>query len=248
MLGKVPYFRATRHPWPSLLFLLPLLTAYEVGIVWLGGPQPDALRNGADAWFHYGLQTVGVTYAYAPPIIIAVFFLLWSYAVRDRCPQDIVGVVSGMVIEAVFFALGLWGLSRALEPLLNHFGIQLAWSPGRAEAIAQAVTYLGAGIYEEVLFRLLLFSGLAFVLRLLSVPALLAVPLAAVASSALFSAAHHVGPFGEPFNRYVFVFRLLAGVYFALVYRVRGFGVAAGAHALYDVVVGVAASNQPDGR
>jgi hypothetical protein len=54
------------------------------------------------------------------------------------------------------------------------------------------------------------------------------------------AAAHHVGPFGEPFDRYVFVFRLLAGLYFAVVYRLRGFGIAAGAHALYGVVVGVA--------
>jgi len=246
MLGKVPYYQATRHPWPSLLILLPLLAVYEGGIVWLGGPQPDALRNGADAWFHWGLETLGVNFAYAPPILIAVFFLAWSYAVRDRCPQDLVGVVSGMVIEAVFFALGLWGLSRALEPILNHFGIQLSWSPARVAAIGQAVTYLGAGIYEEVLFRLILFSGLAFLLRLLSVPSLLAIPAAAVASAALFSGAHHIGPFGEPFNRYVFLFRLVAGVYFALVYRLRGFGVAAGAHALYDVVVGVALINQPD--
>jgi membrane protease YdiL (CAAX protease family) len=240
MPAKTPYFLATRHPWPSLLFLLPLLAAYEGGIFWLGGPQPDALRNGADAWLHWGLETVGVNFAYAPPVLIAIFFLAWSYAARGQRPQDTVGVVSGMAIEAVFFALGLWGLSRALGPILDHFGVQLRLSAAREEAIGQAVTFIGAGIYEEVLFRLILFSGLALVLRLVFVPSLLALPLAAAGSAALFSAAHHVGPFGEPFDRYVFVFRTAAGVYFAAVYRLRGFGVAAGAHALYDVVVGVA--------
>ncbi|HEX5273546.1 MAG TPA: CPBP family intramembrane glutamic endopeptidase [Gemmataceae bacterium] len=240
MAAKVTYFQATRHPWPSLLFLLPLLGAYEAGVLWLGGPQPDALRNGADAWLHWALQSVGVNFAYAPPLLIALFFLGWSYAARAKRPPDLVGVVSGMVIEAVFFALGLWGLSRAMGPVLDHFGIRLSWSPERVQAVGQAITFIGAGIYEEVVFRLVLFSGLALLLRALFLPALLAVPLAAVGSAVLFSAAHHVGPFGEPYQGEVFLFRLLAGIYFAGVYQARGFGVAAGAHALYDVVVGVA--------
>jgi Type II CAAX prenyl endopeptidase Rce1-like len=240
MPAKVSYFQATRHPWPSLLFLLPPLAVYEAGIFLLGGPQPDALRNGADAWLHWGLQTVGVNFAYAPPLLIALFFLGRSYAARDKRPQDLVGVVSGMVIEAIFFALGLWGLSRALGPVLDHFGVRMTLTPARARAVGQAITFIGAGIYEEVVFRLALFSGLAYLLRLVFVPSVLAIPLAAVASAALFSAAHHVGPFGEPYQAQVFLFRLLAGVYFASVYRSRGFGVAAGAHALYDVVVGVA--------
>ena len=32
---------------------------------------------------------------------------------------------------------------------------------------------------------------------------------------------------------------LPAGLYFALLFRLRGFGIAVGAHALYDVMVGV---------
>ncbi len=240
MAAKVSYFQATRHPWPSLLFLLPLLGAYEAGVLWLGGPQPGALRNGADAWLHWAFESVGVNFAYAPPLLIALFFCGWSYSARAKRPQDLIGVVSGMVIEAIFFALGLWGVSRALGPILDHFGIRLALAPAQSQAVGQAITFIGAGIYEEVLFRLLLFSALNFLLRLMFVPSVLTVPLAAVGSAALFSAAHHVGPFGEPYDGEVFLFRLVAGVYFAVVYRMRGFGVAAGAHALYDVVVGVA--------
>ena len=48
MSSNGDYLRATRHPWPCLLFLLPLLAAYELGVHQLGGGQPDALRNGAD--------------------------------------------------------------------------------------------------------------------------------------------------------------------------------------------------------
>jgi membrane protease YdiL (CAAX protease family) len=68
---------------------------------------------------------------------------------------------------------------------------------------------------------------------------LLALLAAAFASAVLFSAAHHAGPYGEPFDRYVFVFRTIAGLYFAAIFVVRGFGIAVGAHACYDVLAGV---------
>jgi membrane protease YdiL (CAAX protease family) len=64
--------------------------------------------------------------------------------------------------------------------------------------------------------------------------------LAAAASALIFSSAHHIGPHGENFDGYVFLFRTLAGLYFAILYQLRGFGIAVGAHACYDVLVGVA--------
>jgi membrane protease YdiL (CAAX protease family) len=109
------------------------------------------------------------------------------------------------------------------------------------EAIwSQIVSYLGAGIYEETLFRLLLFAGLV---RLFawskSHTSWFAVGLAAFASALLFAGAHHIGPCGEPFNAYVLAFRTFAGLCFAWLFQVRGFGIAVGAHAGYDVLVGL---------
>lgn len=234
------YFLATRHPWPCLLFLLPLLLAYEGGVVWLGGAHPEALRNGLDAWLRWGLESFGVQPLYLPPGIIAAVFLLWSWLARARRPADLTGVVLGMAIESLLFALGLWALSQGLVPLLTEVGSAMA-APGPAEpGVGQVITYVGAGIYEEVVFRLVLFTALARLLRLFQAPWPLAAAAAALASAALFSAAHHVGPYGEPYNGSVFLFRLLAGLYFAVVYQLRGFGVAVGAHACYDVLVGVA--------
>jgi len=65
-----------------------------------------------------------------------------------------------------------------------------------------------------------------------------------VASSLLFSAAHYdfLTPLGEPFSIFSFVFRFIAGVVFALLFVKRGFGIAAGAHALYDLMT-IASSN-----
>jgi membrane protease YdiL (CAAX protease family) len=74
------------------------------------------------------------------------------------------------------------------------------------------------------------------------VQGLLAVALAASASALLFSAAHHVGPYGQPYSNYLFVFRLIAGLYFAGLFQARGFGVAVGAHACYNLMVSIGAS------
>ena len=71
------------------------------------------------------------------------------------------------------------------------------------------------------------------------IPKAVAVFIAAIAGALLFSAAHHIGPYGEPMNPYVFLFRTLAGLYFAFVYQLRGFGIAVGGHACYDVIVGI---------
>ena len=69
--------------------------------------------------------------------------------------------------------------------------------------------------------------------------------LAVVISAALFSAHHHIffvnGRFGagEVFSLGRFMFRTLAGVYFAVLFAVRGFGVAAGTHAFYNIIAAV---------
>jgi membrane protease YdiL (CAAX protease family) len=234
------YLAATRHPWSCFLFLLPLLAAYEGGVLWVGGAQPDALRNGADAWLRWCLEAFGLYQLYWAPALLIGLFLVWSWVRREDRPDDVVGVWLGMAIESVAFALLLWGLSQGLEPGLRELGIELSLAGSDDEGLAQLVTFVGAGIYEETLFRLVLYSGLFALMRWVRTPPVLAVAVAAVASATVFAAAHHVGPYGEDFDDYVFLFRSLAGLYFALLYQMRGFGVAAGAHACYDVLVGIA--------
>jgi hypothetical protein len=244
------YLSATRHPWPCLLFVLPLLVAYEAGVLLLGGPHPETIRNGADHWLRCGLHNIGLALDWLPPTVLALVFVTWALCKMKDRPGDLVGVLSGMVLESVTFALGLWGLSRVLAPLLAQAGFELS-TPGRGPAevvgtaepaLRQMITYLGAGIYEEALFRLGLFSAVVGVLRLIDLPRGLAVALAAAGSAVLFSAAHHVGPYGQDYSNYLFVFRLAAGLYFALLYQFRGFGVAVGTHACYNVMVSIPAN------
>jgi hypothetical protein len=234
------YLRGTRHPWPCLLFVLPLLAAYEAGVLALGGLNPEAIRNGADHWVRCGLGVVGLRVSWLPPTVLAVVFAAWAWQRRDDRPGDLVGLLSGMMLESVGFALGLWALSRLLAPLLLRAGVELNVAPdGTEPALRQVVTYLGAGIYEEALFRLGLFSALVWGLRRVDLARPIAVVLAALASATLFSTAHHIGPYGQPYSNYLFLFRLAAGLYFALLYHLRGFGIAVGAHACYNVLVSI---------
>ncbi len=220
---------------------------------WVGA-NSKRLRNGADAAMRWVLDFCGFRQMYLPPLLLGGAFLIWSIARRKDRPLDMLGVTAGMVIESVAFALGLWAISHYLGPLLDGMSIQVhvadvagAGPPDQAPAlssslervIGQVITYVGAGIYEEVLFRLLVFTGLDWVLCWVSLRPPWSTILAGAASSLLFSAAHHIGPNGDAFQGYEFLFRTLAGIYFVFLFRLRGFGIAAGAHACYDVLVGV---------
>jgi Type II CAAX prenyl endopeptidase Rce1-like len=237
------YFAATRHPLPCLLFVLPLLLGYEACVLSLGGEHPEVLRNGADNWLRMGLAALGVSQSWVPPALLLVVFAGWCYVRRGARPVELVGTLSGMGIESVAYALGLWGLGWLLTPLLQNAGLDVAADGANsANPVLQIVPYVGAGIYEEALFRLLLFSGLAWLLKRLEVFPFVGPALAALGSATLFATAHHIGPQGQPYSNYLFVFRLVAGIYFAVLFQLRGFGVAVGAHACYNVMVSVSSS------
>ncbi len=241
MSAKVSYFRATLHPWPCLVFFLPLLGAYELGLYLIGGTESQGLRNGADAWLRWVLDVYGIKPFLAAPLIVIAVFAVWSFRRWDDRPENTWSVVAGIWLESVVFAFGLWAIGHNFSPLLRSAGITLATAEItiHTDAISQAITFVGAGIYEEVLFRLFVLTGLVTLLKCAQVPAWAAIILAGLGSALLFAAAHHVGPQGEALDTVRFLYRTTAGIYFALLFWFRGFGVAVGTHALYDVLVGV---------
>lgn len=105
------------------------------------------------------------------------------------------------------------------------------------------LTGIGAGIYEELIFRLILISlSMMFFEVVLGVPKTKAIIISVIISSVLFSLHHHFvflnGQFAraEIFTMTRFAFRTVAGVFFAIIFAVRGFGIAAGTHAFYDII------------
>jgi hypothetical protein len=107
------------------------------------------------------------------------------------------------------------------------------------QQFARCVLFVGAGVYEEFLFRLLLLPALVLLFTKGGVPAARAGLLAILWTSVLFSAAHYIGPGGDSFSLFTFLFRFLAGLFFATVFLHRGFGIVVGCHAAYDLLVGL---------
>jgi membrane protease YdiL (CAAX protease family) len=232
------YWSQSRQPLASLMFAVPLLLVYEVGVIVLG---PYAVRNGADAWLRLFLDYVGFGQYFLLPVLTIGILLAWHHTTRQ--PWRVPGTVFyGMVAESVLGAVGLRMLLRLQWELM-----QVATEPstpaataieGLFQVVRTGIGYLGAGIYEELLFRLIVLSLLLLVFRGLGLPTWAGMLIAVLASSLLFSAAHYVGG-REPLVWFTFLFRFIAGVFFALLFLYRGFGITAAAHAGYNILVGI---------
>lgn len=234
------YWLLARQPLHSLLFLLPLLAVYEAGVVKFG-TGGDELRNGADYWMRTGLRMAGLEHAWTLPALVVGLLLVWQICGRFRWgvyPSTLLG----MLAESALFGVCLIVLGQLQEMAFRQHlpaclpPVQSIARPGTA---SQAICYIGAGIYEEVLFRLCLLPVAFGLLRLVRVPRVAALLGAIVLTSSLFAAAHYVGPAAEPWAVYSFTFRALAGGFFAGLFVLRGFGITVGAHAAYDLLVGV---------
>jgi membrane protease YdiL (CAAX protease family) len=109
--------------------------------------------------------------------------------------------------------------------------------------LANIITGIGAGIYEELVFRLILICLLMLLFQdVLRLTHKKSIVLSVLISAALFSAHHHIDLLSgqpnatDPFNLIKFAFRTIAGVYFAALFAIRGFGITAGTHAFYNII------------
>jgi hypothetical protein len=236
------YWNSARAPLSCLIFLVPLLTAYEVGVVWLGGTNPEQLRNGADYWMRAWLEQLGSRLPWLLPVLVIVSLLAWQVAGKHswKCRFE---TLIGMAAESVLFACVLMLVAQGQDWLFRTYldPVDLA-VPNRAfdgPGIARIVSFLGAGIYEEFLFRLLAIPLVAAVFRMLLVPTRYTLTASICATSLLFSAAHYLGPAADSLTAFSFLFRTIAGLFFALLLVTRGFGITVGTHAGYDLLIGV---------
>jgi len=228
---------AARRPLPSLLFLSPLLAFYGVGLIWV---RPD-LAARADLLLRQALAPLGLTGVLGPTWLVVGILLAWHLVRRDpwRVPMRLLG---RMAIETLLLAVPLFVL-HAVMSVAFHGGAALAMSSaagaraGGPDWLAIAMASIGAGIYEELLFRLLMVGGTLWlarkVLRRDSPGVTVAVVLVA---AGVFAGAHTLD---DP-NRFAwdsFLFRSAAGVYLGYVFAQRGIGVAAGVHIVFDLFV-----------
>jgi hypothetical protein len=236
------YWHQTRRPLPCLVFLIPLLTLYEVGLLWASkhGSDIESVQNGADSWMRWAIEQVGFSPAYVMPFVILLIFTFWQMWTREPWKMD-GEVMLGMLGESMVLAVALMVLGRVQDlAFLRIETSEIVASLGESgTTVERLVSFVGAGIYEETLFRLLLLPAVYYCMTGLGIPSPISMTLAMTASALAFAGAHHVGPMAEDFIWFNFIFRWIAGLFFAGVFVLRGFGIAVGAHAAYDILVGV---------
>ena len=235
---------------------------------------PPQIQVVAFVWVRNMLEYLGFsqrwTWMVAPLVIVVILVALqitsrtgWKVYVKDFIP---------MTMECIVLAVPLIVLSMVMSRF-NAAGAQTDCTIGATVAyrqvnptvvadthaiplqndnstepglMANIVTGIGAGIYEELVFRLVLICLLMMVFQdVLGVSKVASIVLSITIAAVLFSAHHHIFivnghlKFGEPFTLIKFLFRSLAGVYFAVIFALRGFGITAGTHAFYNIIAAI---------
>lgn len=231
------YWTSAKRPLQILAFLLPLILAYELALPWL------IAARGQDVKAHRGLvhffEAVGAANEalYLGGIVIVLVLLLWHLLNRDawRINWPACGI---MGLESLTLTTPLLIMSRVVGhadlsatmpwPMIlarqaREFDSWSAWE--------KATLSIGAGLYEELMFRMLLIAVLHTLLVDVGKASNgLGAAIAVCVSAAAFSWYH------APGSPSAAIFYFLAGVYFGGVYVIRGFGIVVGTHALYDII------------
>lgn len=221
---SVDYLTLSRTLAASYVFVLPLFLLYQAGLM-----KFEDARNGTE-WIFAELfsriewiGSVSVNFAILGLLLIAI------HRTRERRP-DLPGMYAWMFFESTLWASALYVIAflfpksaLSIEPLLTDL-----------------TAAIGAGIYEEALFRFALMGGMIVVLHYwIRAPIRWAVPIAALLSAGLFSYAHHAvsGLGTEPWHWGHFLLRGLLGTLLGAIFWVRGLGIVVYTHALYNVAV-----------
>lgn len=204
----------------SLVLIFPLLLAYEIGVLF-GGRV-----NGADVVTRALYGAVGGRAAYLLlHVVVAIVFLLWLR--RDRRWATLsLDVAAPVILEAAVYALTLGAVGSLIVDKLLGLGFG-----------GSIVSALGAGVHEELVFRLGLMAGIVALLARSGLERRPSVVVALLISCVVFAAAHHLGDHGEAWTAHAFAYRCVAGCAFGLIFWFRSLAHAVYAHVLYDVLV-----------
>jgi Type II CAAX prenyl endopeptidase Rce1-like len=215
--------------------VLPLLLGYEISMALLAPPTRNAAE---DAVVSLAARLPPEPATWLRRGLLALMLVLAVVLARREAPR--VARARWMLVEAFVLALALgpvvgWmlgGLGLSLRPPLA--GGAPAWLP--------FLMSVGAGVWEEIVFRLALLGGLTVLLvRGLKLDVWVATGAAVIVSALAFAAYHHFGALGEPLDAPRFAFRFLAGTILGVLFATRGLAVVVYMHVFYDLLCDVRA-------
>ncbi|MBC7773349.1 MAG: CPBP family intramembrane metalloprotease [Pyrinomonadaceae bacterium] len=253
------YARWSMRPLHILVFIAPLVVLYELGTLFYlsshqGGAQQTIKAHRLVGDFFHAFGVAGV---YLPAAVLLTILLMWHVISNDRWRVRL-WVIGLMLLEAIAWTLPLLVLSAMHTRAVGsgggaaaHVAGQLAGPLGSLAAAHDSTTdwltlpwqarvtiAVGAGLYEELLFRFIGVAFLHFMLRdIARLKEGVAATIAVVGAAIAFALYHHtrLGTGDLDWPRLLFL--TAAGLYFGMLYILRGFGVVVGTHAIYDVLV-----------
>jgi len=227
------YWKYSRSPLYSLLFVIPLLFVYELMIFSLNHSDIIGIRNGADVLFRqffsifdiYGFYLVGFL------VLLSLFIAYYFYSRKEQQGKFQFLYFIIMMFESIFYAMLLFLVLNKIAGFLLVTGN----GSDQRQIIALA---LGAGVYEEFVFRVIMISAIVFLMKdLIGFSKNISRIVAIIFSALIFSWFHYIGSFGEEINLFSFTVRSAAGIFLAILYLFRGYGITAYTHTLYDLLV-----------
>lgn len=222
------YFRKSSSPLYSFIITLPIFLIYELGIFWMRNIEFNYIQNGADVLIEQTILKLGFDVIYVSSIIFLFILLIIIYYQKRHfnslsISRPYLGV---MFLESMVYASILFFLMGNLYLM----------DASTNDIYCNMILSLGAGIYEELIFRVLLiyisYQSIKFLFRLGKFSANF---YAVIFSAILFSLFHFIG--AESFNQEAFAVRFIAGIFLASLYVQRGFGITAITHSFYDIFV-----------
>ena len=226
------YWRYSRSAYYSAIAALPLLVIYEILIV-LSQSRYWGIRNAADVWIRTFLMAFDLQAQHITFVLIGISLALIPIA-KSRA--------RGIKLKANYFAL-MFAESLAFSLVLGvvlqsilRMGRLSSGGPGSGLMQNLALS-VGAGLFEEIIFRVLLLNLLFLLLSPLFKKKVVSAVVAVLLASFLFSLSHYVGTMADTWQLYSFMFRWAAGLLFTVLYFIRGFAITAYTHALYDIWV-----------
>jgi hypothetical protein len=226
------YWTATNTPLYSFIFTLPLLLIYEIGLFVISANDLPLLRNGADVLMRQILEMFGAAGSYGFGGTFLIGFIIAF--LRQKKELEAAQIKGEYLLTMLFESIG-WAILLIIVMLRTP---EYLMTTKDQRLLQQVVLAVGAGIYEEFVFRVILITGFAYVLGLVLKWGYIGRNIGSVFLAAvLFSAFHFAGPYGEDPSGYLFFIRIIAGVFLGAIYVFRGFGIAAYTHTIYDLYV-----------
>jgi hypothetical protein len=243
------YWAVSKRPLQILVFLLPLIVAYELGLALVLRSDEGVLSNVAHIRLLQFFESFGIDASSGlllGGIVIVLVLLIWHLLTRD--PWEVNGKALGlMAIEAMVLTVPLivFGQLIVREAIsasnaAAHSGALLMSGPethiAELDLWSRLAISVGAGLYEELLFRMILLAVIhTLLVDLGKASHALGATIAVTVSAAAFTWYHPLEDAAGNLAWSRLIFFFVAGLYFGAVYVARGFGIVVAVHVLYDV-------------